>query len=327
MVGILLNSLTIVTALVLFLAPMASAQDKVSVRLKWFSTVRNAGFDLAVAKGFYKEETLEVAVNPGGPGIKAVNTVAAGSDTFGVVGLDQVLIAHEKGLYLVALMAHFQKSPTVWLVKKDSGIRGFEDFAGKRVEVTYGSSTESEYAAVLRKLGIDRKKVIEVPRPKDMSLFLAGRTDVHVTFMIDGPYLARKAGADVNLITPDRYGVDFYSDVIFARKDLVDKNPDLVRRFIRATVKGYKYLIEHPEEAVEVALKISKELDRQQQLDEAKANNALMQGPDTERHGLGWINKTRVQQQRDVMAEQGLLKQAVPVEEVVNTSFLEAPRQ
>ena len=300
----------------------ATPMPKVSIRLKWVPLFQSAGFHVADKKGFYKDEGLDVTVNPGGPGVKAVNTVASGSDTFGVIGPDQIMISKEKGLNLVGLMAVYQKSPTGFMAHRDSGIAHPRDFLGKRVAINFGSNTEGEYRAMMAKLGLDMKKVIEVPLRFDRTQFLQRQVDVLSMYVTDEVFIARKHGADPVVITPDKYGIHWYADTVFAKKETVDANPDMVRRFIRASKRGWVWALENVPEAIDIMLQVNNKLDRDHQNYEAGVTKELIMTDVVRREGFGWMERARWEQVMKDMIEQKLLKGPMNIDEMMTTRFL-----
>jgi NitT/TauT family transport system substrate-binding protein len=300
----------------------AKPMPKVSIRLKWVPQFQSAGFHVADRKGFYRDEGLDVTVNPGGPGVKAVNTVASGSDTFGVIGPDQIMIAKEKGLNLVGLMAVYQRSPTGFMAHRDSGVAHPRDFLGKRVAINFGSNTEGEYRAMMSKLGLDMKKVTEVPLRFDRTQFLQRQVDVLSMYVTDEVYIARKNGADPVVLTPDTYGIHWYADTVFAKKETVDASPDMVRRFIRASKRGWVWVLDNVPEAIEIVLQVNNKLDRDHMQFEAGVTKELILTDVVRKEGFGWMEKARWEQVMKDMMEQKLLKGPMAIDDVMTTRFL-----
>src|ERR1035441_5991968 len=144
----ILLSLTAVTTLML-LGPACSTRvepskgpDKVSLRLAWVYDMAEVGIFVAKDKGFYEKEGINLEIKPGGFGLDPLKLIAAGSDTFGVGGAVNLLLAREKGMPLVAIAAEFQHTPVGFIVRKDSGIKNFPGFRGRKVGVQTGADTE-----------------------------------------------------------------------------------------------------------------------------------------------------------------------------------------
>jgi ABC-type nitrate/sulfonate/bicarbonate transport system substrate-binding protein len=300
----------------------AKPPAKVSIRLKWVPQFQSAGFHAAEKKGWYKDEGLDVTINPGGPNVKAVNTVASGSDTFGVTGPDQIMIAREKGLHLVGLMAVYQKSPTGFMAHRDSGIQHPKDFLGKRVAITFGSNTEGEYRAMMSKLGLDLKKVTEVPVRFDKTQFLQRQVDVTSMYVTHEVFVARKNGADPVVITPDRYGIHWYADTVFVKKETIDAHADMVRRFIRASKRGWVWALENVPEAIDIVLQVNNKLDREALNFEAATTKELVLTEVVRKEGFGWMERTRWEQVMSDMVEQKLLKGPTAIDDVMTTRFV-----
>ena len=132
------------------LCATASADEAVTLRLKWLNQAQFAGFYVAREKGFYKAEGLDVNIQPGGPDFPAVQMVTGGSEQFGVTGADQILIARSKGVPVVALAVIYRRNPFVLFSLAKSGIKTPKDYVGKNVGVKIGGNEELIYRAVLR---------------------------------------------------------------------------------------------------------------------------------------------------------------------------------
>ncbi len=134
-----LSSVTLAIAFAtLGIAPLAQAQTKepvkASLRLKWLAQTQFAGFYYAQAKGYYKDEGIDLTINPGGPNLLTENLVATGADTFGLSGgTDSVLAGVDKGLPIVSIGVAHQITPFVFVTRKDGPVRSLKDFEGRKV--------------------------------------------------------------------------------------------------------------------------------------------------------------------------------------------------
>lgn len=172
---------------------------------------------------------------------------------------------------------------------------------------------------MLRRLGIDEAE-LEMVLIKDYSLgsLMSGAMDVYSGFLTEGP--ARAGANDLNLIFPQDYGVLMYANVIATRQQLIDENPDLVERFIRATVKGYQYAIEHPQEMAELALKYDDTLDVNLQSATMQAQIPLI---DTGDAPIGVMDETVWQITQDILLEQEIISAPVDLKKVYTNEFVE----
>jgi NitT/TauT family transport system substrate-binding protein len=316
MAGVIRN---LAVALALLCVTAAQAQDKVSVRMKWFHQAQFAGFYIASEKGYYKEANLDVALNPGGPDFPAVQMVAGGSEDFGVTSADQILIARGRDVPVVALAVLYRKSPFVLFSLKSSNIERAEQFAGKRIGVKLGGNEELVYRAVLKKAGLDGKNMNETAVKFDMTPLLTGQLDVWPGYVINEVLSAKEKGFDVNIIWPDSYGINLYADTLFATEKLLREKPDVVKRFVAATLKGWDYAVKNPEEAAKATLKYGNKLSYEHELAMMKASIPLLL-PD--KRPIGTMDAAEWKRLNDVLAEGGFLKRAVELDKAYSASYL-----
>ncbi|NTW00512.1 MAG: ABC transporter substrate-binding protein [Oscillochloris sp.] len=237
---------------------------QVSMRLQWFAQYQFAGYIVAKVKGYYDEAGLDVTLNPGGPDLVPLPLVAAGKDSFGSTGADTVLTAREQGVDVVALATWFQASPVVFMVHSDSGIQGPQDFPGHTVGMFYGENVETEYLALLAATGVSRNTLNEIPGDYSLAPFLERRADIWPVYVTDQPNTARMAGAEVKLIFARDYGVQLMGDVLFTTASFAHQYPNTVRAFVAATLRGWQYAIDHPEETVALIAEYNPDLNKDQ---------------------------------------------------------------
>lgn len=226
----------------------ACAVEKVRVQLKWLHQFQFAGYYAAVAKGYYRDAGLEVELIEGAPGIDPVNVVLEGRAEFGV-GTPELLLSRAKGDPVVVLGVIFQHSPYVFLVLKESGIDDVTDLAGKRVMI---EPQAAELYAYLRheKVGLEGIEIL--PHTFSTEALVNGDVDVMSAYSTDEPFTLRKEGIPYLIFTPRASGVDFYGDCFFTTEKEIRERPDLVKAFYEATIQGWNYALENPEEIIEM---------------------------------------------------------------------------
>ena len=251
-------ALAIVAVAVLTSCSRKTIQDNhLSIRLTWLHQAQFAGVYEAEDLGYYKAEGLDVTVNAGGIEYSSVKMVSAGTDDIGLTSADQVLLGRSKGAPLVALAAMYQRSPVVLFSLKDAGIDSPEKLRQRKIGIKYGDNTEVPVRALLDKYAIGKNDFSEISVSYDVTPMLAGKVDVLPGFSINEPLSLIEKGKQINQIFAADYGVNFYADVVFTREDVLAKKKPLVEKFLRATLKGYQYAIDHPDEAVASVLKRS----------------------------------------------------------------------
>jgi len=302
-----------------------SAQtDEVTVQLSWFHTVEFAGFYAAEKQGFYEDENIAVTLEPGGFDVQPWEVVAEGEADFGVTGGGAAMIARSEGLPIKAVGAIFRQSPVALMTLADSGIQTPEDMIGKRVGTispNLDDPNDIQFLAMLQELGIDRSEMELIPiEDYSVGSLTSGAMDVSSVFSTNEPIDARQKGIDVNLIFPHEYGVLMYANVIFTTDQMIKENPDLVERFMRATLKGYQYAIENPDEVAALALEYDPELDLAFQKETMKVQVPLI---DTGDAPIGFMDETVWESTLEILKEQNFITSPVNLNDVYTNEFIE----
>jgi len=298
--------------------------DKITVQLSWFHTVEFAGFYAAELQGYYAEENLTVRLLPGGFDVLPWEEVAEGEADFGVTGGDSLLIARSQGLPLEAIATIFRESPVVLVALAESGIETPWDMVGKRVGMTspaMDNTNDIQLLAMLQRLGIDRSQ-IEFVAIEDYSLnsLTSGTMDVYSGFSTNEVVEARLKGVAVNQIFPQDYDVLIYPNVLFADEQMVEGQPELVERFVRATLRGYQYAIENPVEAAELALWYDETLDLEFQRASMEAEIPLI---DTGDAPIGAMEGVVWQRTQDILVGSGFISSTVDLGTFYTNEFVE----
>ena len=270
-----------------------AATDKVTLQLNWFHEAEFLGYYVADAKGFYAANGLSVDILEGGPGDPAIDHVLKGTADFAVSSFGEQKDAVAAKRPLVAVMAAFQIPPLVIFSLSESGIREPADLVGRRVGVTtdYWQGVLDE---TLKAAGVDASKVTEVTvKPEDLQALFDHDVDAWLGYAQDEPIKAEVAGHDVTDIFPADYGVGGYEGLVLANQRTVDDDPDVVRRFVRASLQGWRYAVEHPDEAAQILLKWAPEPGLEFQKLAVRAVGPLV---DTPQAPIGWIDAQRWQQ-------------------------------
>jgi len=294
--------------------------DEVSVQLKWVHQAQFAGFYVAQERGYYADENIEVSFIEGGPGIEPVEQVVIGQADFGVGAPEAILMRGSQGEPLVAIATIYRRNPLAFVALADSGIGRPADFLG-RIAAIASSDGELQFAAMMRRLGLDINQVRIVPYSYDYSPFCSGEVDITIGSATGGLIRLRQQGYQVNLIWPSDYGVHLYADTLMTTDQLIAENPDLVTRFLRATLRGWREAIEDPETAATITLKYAKEADAELQTQMMEASLPLIH---TGKDHIGWMRAEVWQGMHDILLEQGILEGTLDVGDVYTMEFLES---
>ncbi|WP_322816559.1 ABC transporter substrate-binding protein [Chloroflexus sp.] len=305
-------------------APTSTSPEvtKVTMRLQWLPQFQFAGYLVAEARGYYRDAGLDVTILPGGPDAIPLPLVTTGADTFGSTGADTILISREQGIEVVALATWFQASPVAFMVHRDSGIRSPQDFVGRRVGMFYGDNVETEYRALLAATGVNPTSVIEIPGDYSLAPFLERRADVWPVYATDQPYTARAAGADIDLILARDYGVELMGDVLFTTAEFARNNPNTVRAFVQATLRGWQEALTDPAAAIEIILARSPDFDRGHLEFEAAETIKLLRYGIGERC-VGASDRAVWQKEAQLLRSLGVLKSDIAPETVLLTDAVD----
>jgi ABC-type nitrate/sulfonate/bicarbonate transport system substrate-binding protein len=252
--GLLLSILLVLAACALG-SCAGSGTTKVTLQLNWYNEAEFAGYYMADAKGFYDDEQLDVTIFEGGPGTPAREQVLKGAATFAITSFAEQRELVAQGQPTVAVMAGFQIPPLVIFALAESHINEPADLAGKKVGVT-----TTYWKAVLQETllaaGVDPAQVATVSvKPDQMDMLYDRRVDAWLGYAQDEPIKALTAGHPVVNIYPADYGVGGYEGLVVALQKTIDSDPDMVRRFLAASYEGWRYAVEHPDEAAKVLVK------------------------------------------------------------------------
>jgi ABC-type nitrate/sulfonate/bicarbonate transport system substrate-binding protein len=304
------------------------APTQLSVRLSWLINANQAGFIVAKAKGFYQQQNLDVTNNAGGNDFPSIQLVASGSDDIGIQsGSETIISARANNIPVKAIAILDKLNPYVFFSLAESNITAPKDFVGKTVAVSYGRPLEIAYRMLMNKAGVDMAKVKEVKKsPSDVTLF-SKTVDVQPGFDADyifSKYKADKMGVKLNAIRPADYGINSYGYVIFAREDFIQQHPDVVEQYLHATLKGWKYAFEHPEEAVDLVLAAvpDAKLERAPELLALQSREKYIYPKDT-KTSLGWMEQSVWEEMQSGMLQQKLIDKAVDIPSLYTNEFLE----
>jgi ABC-type nitrate/sulfonate/bicarbonate transport system substrate-binding protein len=227
----------------------------ITVALNWVHHAEFAGNYVAVEKGFYDIHGINATLIPYNFNNSTIDLVVGGKADFGVASASEVMLARSKGIPVKAIAVIYQINPVCAFSLKSSGITSPQDFIGKTIGIEKGvDDVKYEYIAMMEKLGINRSNLKEVETGYDASELLNGTVDVSTGYVTNEPYYVTETGQDVNIIMVEDYGINIYSDVLFATDDMIAKNPDLTLNFVQATLDGWQYSLEHQDESLDIVM-------------------------------------------------------------------------
>lgn len=332
----LLRALTICATVMTALAP-ASAQgvssqdvaaqgklDKVSFGTNWVAEAEHGGFFQAVADGTYKNYGLDVTIVPGGPNVNNRLLLIAGKLDFCMsANTLQSFDAVANNVPVVAIAAMFQKDPQVFVAHPDPKVTKLEDLKSKTLFISKEGVT-GYFQWMKLEFGFSEAKV--KPYNYNAQPFIVDKNSAMQGYVTSEPFLIEKlAGFKPNVMLLADYGFNGYSTLIEARRETVEKSPDLVQRFVDASIIGwYNYLYGDNTAANALIKKLNPEMT-----DElltysiaTMRDRGIVDSGDTEKNGIGAMSDERAASFFDKMSRAGVVKRDIDYRRAYTLQFV-----
>ncbi|PZM14002.1 ABC transporter substrate-binding protein [Rhizobium tubonense] len=249
-------------AMALAAAQSALAADKVTLQLKWVTQAQFGGYFVAKDKGYYKAEGLDVDIKPGGPDSAPEQIIAGGGADVIVDWMGGALVAREKGVPLVNIAQPFDKSGLELICPKDGPIKSEADFKGHTLGVWFYGN-EYPFFAWMNKLKIPteggKDGVTVLKQSFDVQPLVQKQADCISVMTYNEYWQAIDAGfkaEDLLVFNYTKLGVNLLEDGLYVNEEKL-KDPafkEKMVKFVRASMKGWKYAVEHPDEAAEIVV-------------------------------------------------------------------------
>jgi NitT/TauT family transport system substrate-binding protein len=271
----------------------------VKLALDWLPEPEFGGFYAGRESGAYRQHGIEIEIQGGGAGVPVLQMVATGRADFGTVGADELLTARSRGADLVALFAVFQTSPQGIMVHASRKLQKLEDaFHSGTLALEMGKA----YVAYLgKKFAWDGVKV--VPYDGGVAHFLSDSSFGQQCYVTSEPIAARQKGADPAVFLIADVGFNPYATVVVTRRELLQKNPALVKSFVLATREGWRQYLDSPQATNELLGKLNSALDAATLSAAAEAQKPLIETEETRQHGLGSMQQLRWQTLADQLLD------------------------
>ena len=237
----------------------------VTLQLDWYPQPEHGGFYTALLEGYYKTEGLDVTVLPLPQYGSVAQLVSTGKADFGLGSSDQVLEWDSNGLPLVAVAATMQHDPQAIMVHKDSPVHDFKDLEGRTIGAQTGA-TWLKYVVSRYNL----HNVRQIPTTLSIASFLADPDHVQQIFITSEPFFAMQAGTEVRTFLISSSGYDPYR-VQFTTRDFAAQHPDIVAKFVRASIRGWNMYLRNPTPTNDALLKLNPALNPAQEAYTAQA--------------------------------------------------------
>lgn len=299
-------------------APAASDLTKIKFQTDWFPQPEHGGYYQALAKGFYRAEGLDVEILPGGPNAQVMTGVATGRAQLGMTNGDDVMVAVSRGVPLKMVAAEMQRDAQGILYHEGNPVRELRDLHGKTLMAGAGSVW---IQLVQQKLGI---KFNLMPLVGDLARFMNDPKFVQQCFVTNEPFFARQRGAKVGALLIAHPGYEPYR-VMFTSDRFLQENPEIVRKFVRASIRGWiDYLTGDPSPAN--ALLQQRRSDLPEEFFafsiQAMKDYQLVLGDPSRGEKMGQLTRARLETQLELLRELQVMERELKVEDVATFDFL-----
>jgi len=224
---------------------------------QWLPQAQFAGYYVAYEKGFYRKYGIDLKILKGGPDFPAAEMLGKGRTDFTTMFLSEAIQQRDKKVRLVNIGQLMQRSGFILVAKKGSGISKPSDLQNKKVSMWPNFQVQPR--AFFRKYGIEVKPIIQ---GATVNLFLRGGVDAASAMWYNEYHTIINSGINENELTTfffDRYGLNFPEDGIYVLKDTYERDRELCCKFVQASLAGWKYAFENPDEATDITMKYIKD--------------------------------------------------------------------
>jgi NitT/TauT family transport system substrate-binding protein len=295
---------------------------KVTLTLNWVPYGEHAPFYYGVEKGFYAAEGIDLQIKPGGGSGKTVQAVDAGQAEFGWADTPPLLKGIATGMKVKSLGVFLQKGPSSVEFFADKGITKPADLKGKTVTVmSFQDTTYYALLGVLASVGLTQNDVdIQAAGPTGVWEFVAAGKAAGMAGVPDWIPPIQAAGVKVKVIPSDEF-FPHMAQGIAVSDDVIKQKPEMVRKFVRAALRGMKDIMDNPDSAADDFVKFVPEWKGKEGAVKFALNmyaKLVYPGQKT----LGEVDVARLSSLQDFYVSKGLIQKASPVDDLYSNAFV-----
>lgn len=275
---------------------VVKAADEVSVILNWTTAGAHSPLYFAKKNGWFEEAGLDVEIEQGKGSTLSSQKVGSGATDIGIADLGTAMVAKGSGANIVAVMNIFAKSPYQMYWLKSSGIKGLEDFKGRKFGNPPGDAARAMWPALAQVNGMEPGDVtwVNIAPNAKVSALKSGAVD-GTTFFANYHYIMEGAfGDDLGWLAWSDKGLNPYGNSFIVNGDFLESNRDTVARFVKVAQKAYRYCVDHAEECVAVLTEYSSGLKPENEIKNWNGVIDLMTDDFSTTKGLGYFDAARI---------------------------------
>jgi NitT/TauT family transport system substrate-binding protein len=321
--------------LIALLAMMVSAcptpgfaqQKDIKFTLDFIPLGRHAAWYVALAKDYYKEEGLNVSIVPAKGTADAIRALESGTVELGFIDIPSLVAAGRDEMAIRMVAVNYQQPPySVFSLDPGANISRPQDMAGKEFSAGNASLIPRIHQAFMKMNNVDPStlKIINLD-PGSLVAALATRKVQSIGLFAMSEKAIKRAveGAEVKHMLLADHGLDIYSIGIGVRDDYLQRNPDVVRGFVRASLRCWKYALANPQEAAQIQTQYVKTLNPSVVVEELEVVKRLAVVPDTQKNGLGWVDPAKLKRTVDFVNDNfDVSRQRYTAEDIFRSGYL-----
>jgi len=309
-------------AMVPFATGSATAADKVIMRINFTPWGMHSQYFGGKAQGIYAAEGIDLEIRPPSAGQQNEVFIGTGREQFGVANADSFIKARASGLPVVAIMADQPDTPFSVITLKKANITKPADLKGKKLS-WFQTNVRGLVEPLLAAGGLKQGDIefVNVARGAEVQMLAAGQVDAVFGYHYGQALTLDMRGFPTSVMKLNDYGVQFYGTVIYTSEQLLKSNPDLVKRFVRATLKSLAWTAANKEAAVAEVIKVSPDRDLKLETKKLEVIYGLYNSPDyAERFGT--MTDAKWQSSIDILASSGDLTKKPTAKEMYTNSII-----
>jgi NitT/TauT family transport system substrate-binding protein len=300
-------------------------QQEVLFRQAWLPDDLYVPFMVALDKEFYAENGIRFVNQIGSGAGTSTKVVGSGAVPIGKGAASVVVQAIAEGLPITIILTEHQSDPGAVCSLPETGIQTGEDLEGISITTSPGDAGQPVLVAAMRQAGLDADSLNWVIMDPNLWIdaLLSKRVDAIGCYISNQPVDLAAQGVDVDVLTVAELGLFLPGQVVFVNNDFLANNRDLVKGFVEATLQGYRYAKDNPDEAAQIMSKYYPEITE----DVIKAKWDVIQevwfSPATDENGFGWNDPEAYRELENILTETGLLTESVDFERALDNSILD----
>lgn len=299
--------------------------EKVTFQLGWLKLAQFGGHFVALKKGYFREEGIDAQFLSGGTGIDPLTLVESGKVMMGDANGSDVLTAVSKDIPIQSFGTIYQSTPNALMSLGKKPLKTMASLKGKTVGLPNGE--QQLLTAMLQRAGVEPSSVKLVTVGTDPSVLTSGQVDAYIGYGTEQGLDLQQSGADVHIVYFDKLGDPDYGNAYFALASTLKGKSDLVKRWMKADLRGWKDFVKNPEEGATLTWNLyhkqTQAVLKNEKLS-AKVSVPLINGGAAAEHGLLWVDEGAFNEVYQLYKTAGIIKGKVDIGKVFTQKFLSA---